>query len=172
MPCVQWSLAYCNCHMIWQWIVGNGWYAGLVSLGPNDSTLWGLLGIGRIPGPGGIFPNQVQLVLLRWRSLGPSFAVPLLHWKPPSAPLLLWASSFVFQFQSICIKTALDCKSSPGRNHETVLQLLRSVSLKPVMKTGYFSSQTLSRLWNLMSKSSSSSASTKPVWKSTAFCEP
>lgn len=94
MPCVQWSLAYCNCHMIWQWIVESWWYAGLVSLGPNDSTLWGLLGIGRIPGPGGIFPNQVQLVLLRWRSLGPSFAVPLLHWKPPSAPLLLWASSF------------------------------------------------------------------------------
>ena len=72
MPCVQRSLAYCNCHMIWQWIVKNGWYAGLLSLGPNDSTLWGLLG----------------------NSLGPSFAVPLLHWKPPSALLLLWASSF------------------------------------------------------------------------------
>ena len=84
-------------------------------------------------------------------------------------PLLL---ELVFQFQSICIKTALDSKSSPGRHHETVLELLRSVSLEPVMKTVFFRSQMLSRLWNLMSKSSSSSASARPVWKSTEFCEP
>ena len=88
-------------------------------------------------------------------------AVPL-YWKLPasaSLSLLLW---------SLCFSSnqLVYFKCSPGRHHEIVLELLRSICLKP----GTYCSRMLSRLWNIKSKfSCSSSASARPVWKSTSF---
>lgn len=76
-----------------------------------------------------------------------------------SLSLLLW---------SLCFSSnrLVYFKCSPGRHHEIVLELLRSICLKP----GTYCSRMLSRLWNINSKfSCSSSASARPVWKSTSF---
>lgn len=90
-------------------------------------------------------------------------------WQPfPYTGSSLRTSASSFLLWTLCFSSnrLVYFKCSPGRHHEIVLELLRSICLKP----GTYCSRMLSRLWNIKSKfSSSSSASARPVWKSTSF---